>query len=100
MLRHVAVYTWKPGTTDEQIEAFRAGVLALLGQIPEIRALTLGPDAGLSDGNDAFALVADFDDAEAYRRYATNPTHLDVIERLLTPIRATRHAVQLEYERE
>jgi hypothetical protein len=98
MLRHVAVFTWKPGTTERSLEAMRAGLAGLPGQIPEIRAYTFGPDAGLAEGNDAFAVVADFDDEEGWRRYATHPAHLEVIEELVRPLAATRHAVQLRCE--
>jgi hypothetical protein len=93
---HVALFTWKPGTTDQQLRALTDALTALPALIPEIRSFLVGPDAGVSPTNDAFAVVAEFDDLDAFRRYAADPHHLDVIERLLKPILATRHAVQLE----
>jgi hypothetical protein len=92
---HVALFTWKPGTTDAQIQQLTDALAALPGQIEEIRSYRLGPDAGLAVGNDRFAVIAEFDDLDAYHRYASDPIHRDVIERLVTPIMATRHAVQL-----
>jgi hypothetical protein len=97
-LTHVALFTWKPGTTDEQVEELVGALRELPALIPEIRSFRLGADAGVSEGNDRFAVVAEVDDVEAYRRYAADPRHRDVIEQLLKPILATRHAVQFETE--
>jgi len=94
MLRHVVLFTWKPGAPKAQIEAFADGLAALPERIPEIRSLRFGPDARLGGGNEDFALVADFNDAEAYRRYAEHPAHRHFIATLLVPLLGTRHAVQ------
>jgi len=92
---HVALFTWKPGTTDEQIQALTDALSALPGLIADIRSYRLGSDAGVVEGNDSFAMVAEFDDLDAYERYAADPRHRQVIEQVLRPILATRHAVQL-----
>ncbi|MDQ6725373.1 MAG: Dabb family protein [Actinomycetota bacterium] len=91
---HVAVFTWKPGVTDAERAALVDGLAALPALIPELRAYRFGPDVGLTTGNDEFAIVAEVDDVEAYRRYAAEPHHVDVIERLVRPILQSRHAVQ------
>lgn len=95
-LTHVAVLTWKPGTTAAQIGELSDGLAALPGLIPGIRAYRFGPDAGLREGNVDFAVVAEFADAEAYRAYAAHPAHLDVVDRLLQPILERRAALQFE----
>ena len=92
---HVALFTWRPGTSDEQVQQLSDALATLPGQIDEIRSFRLGPDAGVAVGNDRFAVVAEFDDLEAYKRYASDPRHREVIDRLLKPILASRHAVQL-----
>lgn len=92
---HVALFTWKPGTGDEEVRALRAALGELPGLIPDIRSFRCGPDAGVGTGNDQFAVVVEFDDLDAYERYAADPRHREVVERLLKPILATRHAVQL-----
>jgi len=94
MLRHVVVFTWKPGTSAESLADLRAGLAALPGQIPEIRAYSFGDDAGMAAGNEAFAVVADFDDEAGWRSYATHPSHVEVLDGLVRPILARRHAVQ------
>jgi len=92
---HVAVFTWKPGTSDEEVQVLHDALATLPGLIPEIRSYRIGPDAGLSVGNDRYAVVAEFDDVEAYQRYAKDPRHRDLIQRLVKPLLGTRHAVQV-----
>ncbi len=94
-MTHVVLFTWKPGTSDAQVQELSDALATLPGHIAEIRSYRFGPDAGVAVGNDRFALVAEFDDIDAYRRYATDPRHRNVIEQLVKPIMATRHAVQL-----
>ena len=97
MLRHVVLFTWKVDVSDVEVRAFAEGLAALPDNIPEIRSYRFGPDVGLAGGgNDDFALVADFDDAEAYRRYAEHPAHRHFIAEHLWPILGGRHAVQYE----
>jgi hypothetical protein len=94
MLRHVVLFAWKPGVPKAQIQAFSDGLAALPDLVPDIRAFRFGPDARMGGGNEDFALVADFDDADAYRRYAEHPAHRHLIATLLVPLLGTRHAVQ------
>jgi hypothetical protein len=95
-LTHVALFTWRPGTTDGQVVELKEGLAALPGLIPEIQAYRFGSDAGLKEGNVDFAVVADFESVDAYRVYAAHPAHRDVIDRLLNPIVERRSAVQFE----
>ena len=96
MLRHVVLFTWTQDTTP----ARRAEILAALRRLPEqvggMTAFAVGPDAGLREGNAHTALVADFPDAEAWRRYAEHPVHLQVIAEHVTPYLAARTAAQYE----
>ena len=93
-LTHVALFTFKPGTTDEQVAELSAGLATLPGLIPEIKGYRFGPDAGLADGNVDYGVVAEFDSVEGYRAYAAHPAHRDVIERLIAPIRDRRTGLQ------
>ena len=96
MLRHVVLFSWKPDASDAAVRAFAEGLAGLPAQIAAIRSYHFGPDVRLGGGNDDFALVADFDDADAYRRYAEHPAHRHLIAELVMPILAGRHAVQYE----
>ena len=92
---HVALFTWKPGTTDQQVQELTDALSALPALIADIRSYRYGSDAGVAAVNDRFAVVAEFDDLGAYSRYAADPRHREVIEQVLRPLMATRHAVQL-----
>ncbi|MGY1736740.1 Dabb family protein [Geodermatophilus sp. SYSU D00684] len=96
MIRHVVHFTWSDAADD----ARRAETVAALRRLPEqvsgSLAFTVAPDAGLVEGNAHTVLVADFPDAEAFRRYATDPVHLAVIAEHVRPYLAARSAVQYE----
>jgi hypothetical protein len=94
MFRHVVLFTWVDGATDEQ----RSAVATELGRLPEIiseiRAYALGTDAGVSQGNHDFALIADFDSVDDYLVYRDHPAHQAVIAEHIKPIVASRAAIQ------
>lgn len=96
MLRHVALFTWTPEATAADIKAVTAGLLALPGRIREIRDYRVGPDAGASEGNHDYAVVADFDSLAGFEAYRDHPAHRAVLEERIRPILAARAAVQYE----
>ena len=95
MFRHIALFRFVPDVTDAQRQAMVDGLATLPAAIPQIRSYVTGPDAGLSDGNWDFAVVADFDDVEDWRAYTADATHQQVIVEHIRPIVAERAAVQL-----
>lgn len=96
MLRHVVCLTWNDHATPEAVAAVTAALAELPGQIPELRAFHVGPDVGLAPGNADFAIVADFDDGDGWRRYQEHPAHQAVLHERIRPILASRAAAQLE----
>ncbi|GGK81152.1 hypothetical protein Sme01_44340 [Sphaerisporangium melleum] len=94
MFRHVVLFTWVAGTTEEQKAEVEAGLKELPAAIPEIRAYHVGGDAGLDPGNYEFAIVADFDSVEDYLVYRDHPVHRAFIAEVIRPILANRVAVQ------
>ena len=94
MLRHVVLLTWVPGTPPETVEAVVTALRALPARIPEIRAYSVGRDAGVAEGNAHLAVVADFDDVEGWRVYRDDPEHQRVIAELIRPNLADRTAAQ------
>jgi hypothetical protein len=97
MIRHVVVFTWQPVATAERIEEIATELRSLTSAIPAIQAYACGPDAGITNGNADFAVVADFDDEAGFASYRDNPRHRDIIQRLITPIVAQRAALQFEF---
>ena len=96
MIRHIALFTWKDGTTAEQIAEVTRRLEGLGATVPGIRAFACGPDVGGADGHWDYAVNADFDDLDAYRVYATHPDHLAVIAESIVPHRADRAVLQIE----
>jgi hypothetical protein len=96
MLRHVVLFTWSDAADEQR----RAATLAAVRRLPDLvggmTTFAVGDDVGLREGNAHTALVADFPDVEAYRRYARHPEHLAVIAEHIEPYVSARRSVQYE----
>lgn len=95
MIRHIVLLKWADSATDEQKQAVSDGLGRLPGLIDELKRYDLGADAGISEGNHDFAIVAEFDDADGFAAYRDHPEHLKVIAERIKPILAGRAAVQM-----
>jgi quinol monooxygenase YgiN len=96
MIRHVVLFTWDEGMTDELERQFAAELTALAPKLKGLLSYHAGPDLGLVEGNVDFAVVADFEDTDSYLSYRDHPEHQDIIRRLSRPHAKTRAAVQYE----
>lgn len=94
MLRHVALFRWKPEATAEDVSKVEAAMHQLPAKIPCIQSYRFGRDLGVQEGNADFALVADFNDEEGLLSYANHPDHQAVIQNLVRLILAHREAIQ------
>ena len=93
MIRHVVMWSFKPGTEKEQNE-FLTGLSALKGEIEVIRECTVARNCNPKEEYDAI-LIADFDSMEDLSSYATDPRHLAVAA-ICKEIRENRVAVDFE----
>ena len=96
MIRHVVHFTWSDAADDARRARTVAALRRLPEQVPGSLAFTVAPDAGLVEGNAHTILVADFPDAEAFRRYAQDPVHQAVLAEHVRPHLAARSAVQYQ----
>lgn|SRR5512146_1154178 len=96
MIRHVALFRWKPEATDEQKGRVQAELAKLSSVVPSIRAFAAGADAGINQGNFDFAVNADFDDEPGYLAYRDDPAHREILATHIAPLVAERAAVQFE----
>jgi hypothetical protein len=94
MFRHVVLFRWTDAATDEQKRALHDELPKMPPAIDVIRAYKFGPDAGVNPANFDYAVVADFDDQAGYLTYRDHPVHRELVERYVTPIVASRAAVQ------
>jgi Stress responsive A/B Barrel Domain len=91
------MFTWKPETAPDQLQAITEGLARLPGAIEQIRDYHFGPDAKINTGNFDFAVVADFDSREDYLVYRDDETHRSLVADAIAPYIAQRAAVQFEY---
>jgi uncharacterized protein (DUF1330 family) len=96
VLRHVVLFTWSEAAGAERRRAAVEALRGLRGTVGGMTSLVVAEDAGLVEGNADAVLVADFPDAEAFRRYAQDPAHQAVLAEHVRPILAARSAVQHE----
>ena len=96
MIRHVAVFSWIPEATDEQRERAATELATLPPLMRGLRSYVFGADVGLAEGNAEFAIVADFEDADAYFAYRDHPAHVAVAKLAIQPIARQRMTVQFE----
>jgi quinol monooxygenase YgiN len=73
MLRHVAMFKWREGVTDEQKAAARDALAALKQEVPSVVEYTVGFDIGRNPNNWDMVLVADFDDVAGLEAYFAHP---------------------------
>lgn len=95
MIRHLAVFRFRPGATAAQVDELARRLRELPALVPTIRRYDVGADLGLRDGNADFAVVAEFDDADGFLAYVAHPAHQAVIADCIEPIVASRTSVQL-----
>ena len=97
MFRHVVMFNFKYGTTDEQKEGVRSALHRLPDLIPEIRNYRFGDDLRLRDDNFEFVVTADFDSRDDFVVYRDHPDHQKAIAEFIAPIAKTRAAAQFEW---
>jgi hypothetical protein len=97
MIRHVVLFRWVPGATQEQKERVASELRRLPSVVPSLRAYHLGSDVGVNQGNFEFAVTADFDDVDGYLAYRDHPEHRAIVGQFIQPIAGQRAAVQFEF---
>jgi heme-degrading monooxygenase HmoA len=96
MFNHVGHLTLAPATTDAQVEAILAGLLALPGQIDGLVEAQVVRDAGLTDGNATLRFHMRFESEEAWRAYGKHPAHVAVVTIHIGPVLGSKAFVQYD----
>ena len=81
-LRHVVM--WRMAADDAEERAAHAAegarrLAALDGVVPEILAISVGPNSEYPDANWDLALIVDVADVAALERYQVHPAHEEVV---------------------
>jgi hypothetical protein len=96
LFRHVVVFTWTADSTAEQRDAAVFALRRWAEEATHYGQVTVGIDAGLTDGNGDLAVVVDLPDKDTYLAYAADERHQALLRDHLRPILASRSAVQHE----
>ena len=80
MIRHVAVFKWKPGFPEEDLTQWMNRLRALPGQIEELSSLTVGADVLHGARSWDAAVVADVADMDALTTYNQHPEHQEILK--------------------
>ncbi len=94
MFRHVVMFKWSEEIDAEHVAAASAALETLPSKIDVLRSYVHGPDAGISDGNFDYVVVADVDSPEDYATYRDHPDHQAMIQEFIAGKVAARSAVQ------
>lgn len=97
-IRHVV--TWKLAAEDSAVRAEQASEIArllnaLVGVVPQLRAISAGANVAYPDANWDVTLVADFDSIDELEAYQVHPAHEEVVSYVRSVV-ASRVAVDFE----
>jgi hypothetical protein len=95
-IQHVCLITYKTKAAVDAAaqRAIDDAYLRLPSIIPGIRSLRVGRDLALLQGNADYAIVAEFDSAEAFQAYSVHRAHTDIIYPVMGPHMASYATAQ------
>ncbi len=96
MLRHIVLVSFKPEATESQLAAWRDAVENLCETSSDVLSFSLGTNVGSGPNHHDAALVADFGDMEAFRRYVSSDSHKAYVEDHARHVTAKLAAIQHE----
>lgn len=88
--RHVALYRWSQRPGDDHLQRLAEALDALAPQVPGVRSVTHGPDAGLVGEAHDHVVVIDVEHEAAWRTLRDHPAYILLVEELITPFVADR----------
>ena len=96
MLRHIVLVSFKPEATEDSIAAWHEAVTDLCEKSAEVLSFSLGKNIGSGPNHHDAALVADFADIDAFRRYVGSERHKAYVEDHARHVTAKLAAIQHE----
>lgn len=96
MIKHIVFFNFKDEangcTKAENIGKAREMLMNLVGRVPTLLSMAAGPNAVEGASAWDFALVAEFDSAEALQEYVVHPEHRK-ISAFMSSVRSDRASV-------
>lgn len=84
MIRHIMLARFSRPVGAEEVAAIRTALEEL--SCPGRRSFAMGTDLGLRVGNLDLAMVADFDDEQAFADYDRDPEHDRIRREMIAPL--------------
>lgn len=78
MIRHVAVFKWKPGFPQEELHEWAGRLRALPETVDVLRSLSVGEDVLHAQRSWDAAVVAEVDTVEDVPAYLQHPDHVAI----------------------
>ena len=95
MIIHAVIFTWKAQVSSEQVEAFQTAFDRMAPRVPDIVAVQHGPDLRLREGNGDYAVMVTFADEQGWHNYQGHAAHKAFLKDYVTPMQASRVAIQI-----
>lgn len=96
MIRHIAVFRFKPEFDEAQRQEWMDMIAALPHHIPEIKAMSIGKDLLRGPHSYDVGLVADFESFDAMDAYNKHPEHQKVLD-VSGPVKEHLAVVDFEF---
>jgi Stress responsive A/B Barrel Domain len=97
VIQHIVLLKWKPGTTDEQIDAAFGQAQQLVDDIDGVERVTLGRNRAQDDHGYTHALIVKLSDDDL-ASYLSHPVRKRYIAESLDPIEAERIEIDVPEE--
>ncbi len=94
LVTHTVVFTWVADVSADQVRRLQEALDAMAAELADMAEIRHGPDLRFRDGNGDYALVATFPDRAGWDAYQVHPTHKAFVRDYVTPILASRVAIQ------
>jgi hypothetical protein len=94
VIQHIVLLKFKPGATNEEIDAAFAAARQLVDEIDGVERVTLGRNRGQAEHGFTHALIVKLDD-DALEDYLTHPVRKHYIAQSLDPIEQDRIEVDV-----
>jgi hypothetical protein len=78
VIRHVVLFQFTEGTTEEQIDDYERSLVEYVATLDGVESYRIGRDAGINPGTFDFSIVAEFTDEATFRKYFDGDRHLEI----------------------
>ena len=95
MIQHIRLIKWKPGTSEEQIQAAFDEAKRLPEGIPVVQHVTIGRDRGGSDHGFTHAVIVQLSREDALDEYLEHPVRRQYVGEVLEPLEEQRIEVDI-----